>query len=77
VTIGEIPKILEGRGLRVPLRVLKSLLRIQWKLNLSRAPPSYLDFVAYPFVASNTKIKTKGYASKYSTKETLLSFKNK
>ncbi len=77
VKVGQIPGILKGRGLRVPLRVLKSLLWIQWKLRLSRAPPSYLDFVAYPFVASNTKIKTKGYSPKYSTEETLLSFKNK
>ncbi|MFX1282772.1 MAG: NAD-dependent epimerase/dehydratase family protein [Promethearchaeota archaeon] len=77
VTIGEIPKILEGRGLRVPLRILKSLLWVQWKLRLSRAPPSYLDFVAYPFVASNYKIKSKGYSPRYSTIETLRSFQNK
>lgn len=77
VMVGQIPKILKGRGLRVPLRILKILLWIKWKLRLSRAPPAYLDFVAYPFVASNSKIKKLGYNPKYSTEETLLSFNEK
>ncbi|MFX1518188.1 MAG: NAD-dependent epimerase/dehydratase family protein [Promethearchaeota archaeon] len=75
VLVGQIPKILKGRGVKVPLRILKALLWVQWKLRLSRAPPAYLDFVAYPFVASNQKMKELGYFPKYSTKEVLLSFK--
>ncbi|MFX0210582.1 MAG: NAD-dependent epimerase/dehydratase family protein [Candidatus Hodarchaeota archaeon] len=75
VKIGQIPGILQGRGLRVPLRLLKPLLWFQWKLRLSRAPPSYLDFVAYPFVASNQKMKELGFSPKYSTKEVLLHLK--
>ena len=77
VLVGQIPGILKGRGLKVPLHLLKALLWIQWKLRLSRAPPAYLDFVAYPFVASNQKIKKFGYSPKYSTEEVLLSFKGK
>ena len=77
VKIGQIPGILNGRGVKVPLYLLKTLLWFQWKLRLSRAPPSYLDFVAYPFVASNRKIRKLGFSPKYSTEEVLLSFKGK
>ncbi|MFX0125330.1 MAG: hypothetical protein ACFFAE_17005 [Candidatus Hodarchaeota archaeon] len=77
VLVGQIPRILKGCGLKVPLRLLRALLWIQWKLRLSRAPPAYLDFVAYPFIASNQKIREIGYSPKYSTKEVLLSFKGK
>ncbi|UCG03885.1 MAG: NAD-dependent epimerase/dehydratase family protein [Candidatus Heimdallarchaeota archaeon] len=77
VLVGQIPRILNGRGVKVPLRLLKGLLWIQWKLRLSQAPPAYLDFVAYPFVASNQKVKNLGYSPKYSTEEVLLSFKGK
>jgi UDP-glucose 4-epimerase len=77
VKIGQIPNILNGRGVRIPLRLLKTLLWFQWKLRLFSAPPSYLDFVAYPFVASNQKLKKLGFSPKYSTEEVLLSFKGK
>lgn len=77
VIVGQIPKILKGRGPRVSLRILKVLLWVQWKLRLSRAPPAYLDFVAYPFVASNSKMKKLGYNPKYSTEEALLSLQEK
>ncbi|MHA2328573.1 MAG: NAD-dependent epimerase/dehydratase family protein [Candidatus Hodarchaeales archaeon] len=75
VEVGLIPGILEGRGIHVPLRILKPLLWLQWKLYLGWAPPGYLDFVAYPFVASNQKIKSYGFIPNFSTKETLLSLK--
>lgn len=77
VTVGQIPQILQGRGFRVPLSVLKVLVWLQWKLRISRAPPAYLDFVAYPFVASNEKIKKVGFRPKFSTEETLLTLKKK
>lgn len=75
VRVGQIPNILKGRGVKIPLRVLKTLLWVQWKLRLSRAPPAYLDFVAYPFVATNQKIQELGYSPKYSTEGVLRSFK--
>ncbi len=75
VLVGQIPKILKGRGLRVPLRILKSLLWIQWMLRFSRVPPGYLDFVAYPFVASNSKIQKLGYSPRYTNEETLQLFR--
>jgi len=75
VRVGDIPSILckQRRGIQVPLPLLKVLLGIQWKLHISRAPPSYLDFVAHSFVATNDKIKKKGFNPKYSTEETLVS----
>ena len=75
VRIGDIPEILDGRGIQVPLRILRVLLWCQWKLRISQAPPSYLDFVAYPFVASNEKLSKKGYKPKYSSEECLKSIR--
>ncbi len=77
VMVGQIPTILDGRGLKVSFRLLKALLWLQWKFRLSRAPPAYLDFVAYPFVASNQKMKKIGYIPKYTTEEVLQSFRGK
>ncbi len=77
VTVGEIPKILEGRGFYIPLQILRTLLWLQWKLHISEAPSGYLDFVAYPFVASNEKIKELGYVPEFSTIDALLSLKRK
>ncbi|MFX0170819.1 MAG: NAD-dependent epimerase/dehydratase family protein [Candidatus Hodarchaeota archaeon] len=73
VKVGEIPEILRKRGLRIPYRVLKILLWFQWKLRLSQVPPAYLDFVAYPYVASNQKLRKYGFLPEYSTKEALTS----
>jgi len=74
VMVGQIPKIVKVRGVKGPLRTLKALLWVQWKLRVSRVPPTYLDFVAYPFVATNRKIKELGYSPKYSTEEVLRFF---
>ncbi len=71
VTIGDIPKILNGRGVQIPLKILRVLLWCQWQLRISQAPPSYLDFVAYPFVASNEKLSKEGYKPKYSSEESI------
>jgi UDP-glucose 4-epimerase len=71
VQIGDIPRILEGRGIQIPLKVLKGLLWGQWNFRISQAPPSYLDFVAYPFVASNEKLSKEGYQPKYSSEDSI------
>ena len=75
VEMGDISDILEGRGVHLPLKLLKVLLWVQWQLHLSQAPPSYLDFVAYPFIASNKKLSKEGYRPKYSTKECMTTLK--
>jgi UDP-glucose 4-epimerase len=75
VEVGDISDILDGRGVHLPLKLLKVLLWFQWQLRLSQAPPSYLDFVAYPFVASNEKLSKEGFRPKYSTKECMTTLK--
>ena len=75
VVVGEIPHILKGRGIKIPLRILKLLLWFQWNLRISEVPPSYLDFVAYPYVASNEKLRKEGFNPKFSTQETLQSLR--
>jgi UDP-glucose 4-epimerase len=75
VVVGEIPRILKGRGIRIPLRILKPLLWVQWKLHISEAPPPYLDFVAHPYVASNDKLRAEGFNPKFSSEEALNSLR--
>ena len=75
VEVGDISNILEGRGVHLPHRLLKVLLWFQWRLRLSQAPPSYLDFVFYSFIASNEKLSKEGFRPKYSTKECITFFK--
>ncbi len=75
VEVGDISDILDGRGVHLPLKLLKVLLWFQWQLRLSQAPPSYLDFVAYPFVASNEKLSKEGFRPKYSTMECMATLK--
>ncbi|PWI47771.1 hypothetical protein CEE45_10340 [Candidatus Heimdallarchaeota archaeon B3_Heim] len=76
VPVGDIPRILNGRGIHIPLRILKLLLWCQWKLRLSEVPAPYLDFVAYPYVASNEKLRAEGFDPKFSTEETLNSLRS-
>jgi UDP-glucose 4-epimerase len=71
IRVGDIPTILKGRGRRFPLRIMKWIVGVQWKLRLSEVPPSYLDFVAYPFEASNEKLKNYGFKPLFSTEDSL------
>ncbi len=71
IRVGEIPRLLKGRGIHIPLKVLKLLLWFQWNLRISEVPPSYLDFVAYPYVASNNKLSKEGFSPNYTTEDTL------
>lgn len=73
VSLKDIPGILKGRGLRIPAGILKILMKIQWFLRLSEAPPGYIDFVEHPFVATCDKFKKKGYNPQYSTLDALKS----
>ena len=77
IKVGEIPRLLNERGIRIPLKLLKFLLQLQWILRISHAPPSYLDFVAYSFVASNDKIKEFGFKPNYTTTEAFQSLRIK
>lgn len=72
VKIGDIPTILQGKGWKLPLGFMKLLVGMQWKLRLSEVPPSYLNFVAYPYEASNEKLKTYGFKPQFSTEDSLL-----
>ncbi|WP_455463186.1 NAD-dependent epimerase/dehydratase family protein [Candidatus Hodarchaeum mangrovi] len=73
--VGDIPLLLNGRGIKLPYQILRTLLWIQWKLRISQAPPGYMDFVAYPFVASNQKLRKEGFNPLFTTKDTLLTLK--
>ncbi|MFW9778028.1 MAG: NAD-dependent epimerase/dehydratase family protein [Candidatus Heimdallarchaeota archaeon] len=75
VRMGEIPSLMNNTGFRVPLSLLRFIVWIQWKLRISRGPPGYLDFVAFPFVASNEKLKRMGFQPMYTSREAISLFK--
>jgi UDP-glucose 4-epimerase len=75
VIMGDIPRLMNNIGFRAPLMALRFFVWVQWKLRISRAPSGFLDFVAFPFVASNEKLRSKGFKPQFSTRETLRSFK--
>jgi len=78
VKMKDIPSILnkEKWAFQLPYGLLKLLLKIQWFLRISEAPPGYLDFVKYSFVASVDKLKQKGFKPKYSSEEALRTLVN-
>ncbi|MFW9854308.1 MAG: NAD-dependent epimerase/dehydratase family protein [Candidatus Thorarchaeota archaeon] len=75
ITMGEIPSLMDNFGFQTPLRLLRLIVWIQWKLRISKAPPGFLDFVAFPFVASNKKLMRMGFRPRYTSRETIGLFK--
>ena len=72
VSMEEIADIMGGRKIRIHPTIARSLLWFQWNLRLGEAPPAYLDFVQFPFVANNKKAREiLSWVPKYSTKEAL------
>ena len=73
----EQTKYLPRKSILVPEKISRYLGKLMWDLNLSSAPPSYLDFVRYPFTASNKLAKKElGFFPKYTSKESILSIYN-
>lgn len=67
-------KFLPRYTIFIPETFSRIIAGIMWKFNISKTPPSYLDFVRYQFIASNMKAKNElKWSPKYTTKETLLS----
>ena len=60
----------------LPSWLITPMLSITWDLHLqSASPPGGLDFIKYPVVLNNEKLKkTTGYQFRYTTKDTLMSF---
>ncbi len=72
----EVIALTGKRCIVLPSWFITPILSITWNLHLqSASPPGGLDFIKYPVVLSNEKLKkTTGYQFRYTTKETLMAF---
>lgn len=74
MTWKEVVEAAGKRTVRLPPALLYPLVSLLWRLHLIEIPPQVLDFIRYPWVASNEKAKKAGFVPQYSTRETLASF---
>ena len=72
ITFDEMIDLLGGWSLKIPIWLLWPLNNLMWYLRVSfitEFPSPCLNLMQYPWIASNSKIKTElGYSFKYSTK---------
>ena len=74
VTVDEIAEIIGTRVLPLPACLLYPTLEVLWRLHCPgiEVNRGYLDYVRYPFVASNQKAKDKlGFHPEFSSRETV------
>lgn len=75
--IMKLSEVLEIAGTKpgsISYRWVYRLAGLMWKLRISPADPGIVNYIAYPWVASNEKIVKLGYRFKYNSKEALLEF---
>lgn len=69
----DIPKILPGMKIYVPEFIARLGISLLWFFHAYQAPSSYLDFVRYPFIASNKKAQEElGWRPNYTSKDAIL-----
>ncbi|MGC9324832.1 MAG: SDR family oxidoreductase [Desulfomonilia bacterium] len=74
LSLKEIAQMIGTRIVGMPARILYPLLEILWRIHTPgiEVNRGYLDYVRYPFVASNAKAKKHlGFAPRYTSRETL------
>ncbi len=77
--ISEAYRLLGARVLPLPLPLLYAIADVAWRNGLTRlveAPPNFVYFLAYPWLISSRRLKEElGFRFRYTTRETLESFK--
>jgi UDP-glucose 4-epimerase len=73
LTIDDVLKLMGRRGVLLPDRLLTPIFALLWKLRFSypHAPPSFLDYMRYPWVLDSQKLMDLGFAFQYSSREAL------
>ncbi|MDI6797256.1 MAG: NAD-dependent epimerase/dehydratase family protein [Desulfatibacillaceae bacterium] len=73
ITIDEINAVSGKMAFPLPEKVLRGLFRITWDLRLPllKVPPSFSDYVFYPWLVDPAKLLNLGFSFNYSTRETL------
>jgi UDP-glucose 4-epimerase len=74
VKVSEAAKIAGLKTRRIPARMAKRIAGAGWRLRVPtfEAPSGQVDFVRYPWIASNEKLKAElGWTPRYTSRETL------
>ena len=78
LTVNETAAIGGARTLALPFPLLRAVSALAWRLRISQiieAPPSFLDFVAHPWLISNRRMKEElGFTFRYDSRQTLEAF---
>ncbi len=72
----DVARLARRRMVTVPRGILAPLMNATWALRLQNdSPPAGLDFIAYPWVADNSKLKQElGFQYAYTSADTLRDF---
>jgi UDP-glucose 4-epimerase len=72
MTWGESAQMIGMKTREMSLKRAKQIFGALWKMHVPRteAPPGNLDFIRYPWVVSNEKLKAVGWEPKHDTRET-------
>ncbi len=72
--LSEVLEIVGTKPRKISFRWAYRLANLLWKLRIAPSDPGIVNYITYPWVASNEKIVKLGYKFKYNSKEALLSF---
>jgi UDP-glucose 4-epimerase len=73
VRLSEMGPLLGHPSLALPGTVLHALIGIGWSLRLFGVPPSYIDFIRWPWVADPGKLlRTTGFAPRHSSRSAVI-----
>jgi UDP-glucose 4-epimerase len=73
IKLSECARLAGLKTRRISTRLYRRIARTSWALHLPRveAPPGQIDFILYPWIASNEKIKAElGWTPRYTSRET-------
>jgi UDP-glucose 4-epimerase len=75
IKLSEAARLAGLKTRRMPTRVYRRIAKAAWALHLPNveAPPGQIDFLLYPWIASNEKLKAElGWTPRYTTRETFV-----
>jgi UDP-glucose 4-epimerase len=73
IRLSEAARIAGVKARKMPLRVYRAIAATAWRLRLpnAEAPPGQIDFLLYPWIAANDKIKSElDWTPRYTSRET-------
>jgi UDP-glucose 4-epimerase len=73
IKLSECARLAGIKTRKISTRLYKRIARTAWALRLPKveAPPGQIDFILYPWIASNEKIKSElGWTPRYTSRET-------